>query len=54
MERKCEECKWAVVFPGFLDCKNGRTHSWAAEEKRATELCCGPSGRYWEPREEEE
>lgn len=47
--KTCETCKWEL---------NGQCYrAWGAalvEHVRADNELCGPTGRYWEPREEEE
>ena len=49
MDRKCETCEWEL---------NGQCYrAWGSslvEHVRDDPELCGPSGRYWEPREEEE
>ena len=35
----------------FGVCSNGRVHVFSCAKARSEEGDCGPSGRYWEPRE---
>lgn len=53
MDRKCAECKHMEMVRDCMTCDNELAFFIAVVNERQTGNC-GPSGRYWEPREEEE
>lgn len=55
MDRKCEGCKWYrdCSFAAG-DCANPKVAQMSVNFAKSEIGDCGPSGRYWEPREEEE
>jgi len=53
-ERTCEGCKWFQRRHGFGtvdECGNLKGRQVTTHSARAYFGDCGPSGRYWEPRE---
>lgn len=52
--RKCELCKWFEpanrVWPS--GCANRQVRNASPETARYYEEECGPSGRYWEPKDD--
>ena len=51
-DKPCSECKW---FRGDVEpaqCANKGVIFFRAQFARTKPYSCGPSGRYWEPKEE--
>ena len=51
-DKPCNECKWfrGDVIPA--QCANKNAVFFTATFARTQPISCGPSGRYWEPKEE--
>lgn len=54
-ERTCETCRWRLEYDEHrADCRNPKVSEINARHAKNYGGDCGPSGRYWEPKEEEE
>lgn len=52
-DKKCEECRWfyLTLSRGDFACSNPAVFEWYAADARSEDSDCGPSARYYEPKD---